>query len=328
MKKKKEISDKKSNAMELLVEHLASWWEERKVHRQVKDRLFRFLFEKDKEALLQLYNALNGTDYRDASLLEVVTIRSAVYITMKNDIAFLLVGTISLYEHQSTWNPNMPVRFMIYLAEEYQKFIELAEESLYGTKQIQLPTPQCVVFYNGDKNMPEEQTLCLSDAFVNKTVKADVELRVRVININYGNNKTLLEQCSVLKEYAQFVEIARQYTASGADMQQALNAAIEYCIEHDILRDFLREYRAEVLGMLLREFDKKKYERSIRKEGIEEGREEGIAIGIERGRAEGIRQQQEVIIKKLHSKGMSEEEIADLLEISAEQVKEVSQCHN
>ena len=145
MKKKKEKSGKKSNAMELLVEHLSSWWEERKVHRQVKDRLFRFLFEKDKEALLQLYNALNGTDYRDATLLEVVTIRSAVYITMKNDIAFLLVGTISLYEHQSTWNPNMPVRFMIYLAEEYQKFIELAEESLYGTKQIQLPTPVCCV---------------------------------------------------------------------------------------------------------------------------------------------------------------------------------------
>lgn len=324
MKNTRETGSKKHNVRGLFMEHLSVWWEERKVHRQVKDRLFRFLFEKDREALLQIYNALNGTDYEDASLLEVVTIKSAVYISMKNDIAFMLIGTISLYEHQSTSNPNMPVRFLIYLAEEYQKFIELAKESLYGTKQIMLPTPQCVVFYNGEKNVPEEQTLRLSDAFVNKNVRSDVELQVRVININYGHNKELLEQCSVLKEYAQFVEISRQYNASGANMQEALNAAIEYCIEHDILKDFLKEYRAEVLGMLLREFDQKKYERSIRNEGREEGREEGIEIGLERGR----KQQQETTIKRLRSKGMSEDEIADLLEISAEQVKEVSQCCN
>lgn len=47
-------------------------------------------------------------------------------------------------------NPNMPVRFLIYLAEEYQKLIEQAEMSLYGSRQIFLPTPQCVVFYNGE----------------------------------------------------------------------------------------------------------------------------------------------------------------------------------
>lgn len=138
--------------------------------------------------------------------------------------------------------------------------------------------------------------------------------------INFGHNKELLEQCRVLKEYAQFVETARQYSFTGTNMQGALNTAIEYCIEHDILKDFLKEYRAEVLGMLLREFDKKKYERSIRNEG----REEGIEIGLERGR----KQQQETTIKRLRSKGMSEDEIADLLEISVEQVKEVSQRYN
>ena len=113
---------------------------------------------------MQLYNALNETDYQDASQLEVVTIESAVYVVMKNDLAFVIAGTLNLYEHQSTYNPNMPVRFLIYLAEEYQKVVEQAEESIFGTKQICLPTPQCIVFYNGEKEAPEEQILRLSDA--------------------------------------------------------------------------------------------------------------------------------------------------------------------
>lgn len=109
----------------------------RRVHPQIKDRLFRFLFDKDREALLQLYNALNGTDYQDSSELEVVTIESAVYVVMKNDLAFIIAGVLNLYEHQSTFNPNMPVRFLIYLAKEYQIIIEKAESSFYGTKQSQ-----------------------------------------------------------------------------------------------------------------------------------------------------------------------------------------------
>lgn len=248
---------------------LRGWRKNRKVHRQIKDRLFRFLFEKDRESLLQLYNALNGTDYSDASKLEVVTIESAVYIVMKNDLAFVVAGTINLYEHQSTWNPNMPVRFLIYLAEEYQKLIERVQNSLYGTRKIMLPTPQCIVFYNGEKDMPEEQILKLSDAFENPRTEADVELKVRMLNINHGHNKKLMEKCRVLGEYAQFVEISRQYAAAGLAMQEALNAAIEYCIGHGILADFLKENRTEVLGMLLEEFDAEKYERTIRSEEIE-----------------------------------------------------------
>ena len=241
----------------------------RKVHRQVKDRLFRFLFEKDKEALLQLYNALNGTDYQDASDLQVVTIESAVYVVMKNDLAFVIAGTLNLYEHQSTYNPNMPVRFLIYLAEEYQKVVEQAEESLYGTKQISLPTPQCIVFYNGGQDAPEEQILKLSDAFENKEKEFDVELKVRMLNINYGHNRQLMEKCNALEEYAEFVSLTRRYIAEGKSMQDALNTAINYCINHGILSDFLKKYRAEVLGMILEEFDVDKYERSLRNEGIE-----------------------------------------------------------
>ncbi len=250
----------------------------KKVHRNVKDRFFRFLFDKDREALLQLYNALNGTDYKDAGELQVVTLEGAVYMVMKNDLAFVVAGTLNLYEHQSTLNPNLPVRFLIYLAGEYQKLIEQAEESLYGSKLISLPAPQCVVFYNGEKEIPEEQILRLSDAFGIRKSKADVELSVRMLNINYGHNRELMAKCRVLDEYARFVDICRQYIAEGNNRQEALHAAIEYCIGHDILSEFLRDYQAEVVGMLLEKFDIKKYERSLR----EEGREEGIEQGIER----------------------------------------------
>lgn len=264
------------------------WTGYRKVRRSAKDRLFRFLFDKDREALLQLYNALNGTDYRDASALQVVTIESAVYVVMKNDLAFILAGTLNLYEHQSTYNSNMPVRFLIYLAEEYQKLIEQAESSLYGTKQIPLPTPQCVVFYNGEKQAPEEEVLRLSDAFINRNREADVELKVRMLNINYGYNRELMDRCHVLEEYAQFVEVSRQFMADGLTVKEALEQAIQYCMEHGILYETLRDYRAEVLGMLLEEFDVDKYERTIRKEGMEEGIKQGIEQGIEQGQALGV----------------------------------------
>lgn len=252
------------------------WRSRKRIHRQAKDRLFRFLFEKDREALLQLYNALNGTDYRDASLLKVVTIESAVYIVMKNDLAFVLAGTLSLYEHQSTYNPNMPVRFLIYLAKEYQKLIEQAQESIYGTKQMMLPMPQCVVFYNGTKMKTDEEILRLSDSFMNQKqgAEADVELKVRMLNINHGHNAVLMNQCRVLREYALFVEISRRRLAEGTEPKEALEAAVFECIEQDILAGFLKKYRAEVLGMLLEEFDVKKYERSLKAEGREEGREE------------------------------------------------------
>ena len=247
----------------------------KKVRWDVKDRLSRYLFGKDKEALLELYNALNGTAYKDPSQLEIVTIESAVYAVMKNDLAYILSGTLGMYEHQSTYSQNLPVRFLIYLAQEYQTVIEKAERSLYGIGLISLPTPQCIVFYNGVKEMPEEQTLKLSDAFENKTVKADVELTVRMLNINYGHNKRLMEKCRVLEEYSKLTAVMREHMLVEKDLQTALNRAVDQCIEEGILREFLLRNRAEVLGMLLEEFDAEKYERTIRAEGWEEGKEEG-----------------------------------------------------
>jgi len=252
----------------------------KKVHRQYKDRLFRFLFEKDKEALLEIYNALNKTDYENVSQLKIVTMENAMYVEMKNDLAFVVAGVLNMYEHQSTYNPNMPVRFLIYLAQEYHKVIEQAEESLYASKLIPLPTPQCVVFYNGKRQMPEEQILRLSDAFENKEKKAAIELEVRLLNINFGHNTELMDKCRMLKEYAEFIEISREFAFQNNNIDIALNTAIDYCIEQNILGAQLRQYRAEVLDMMLEQFDKKKYERSLRNEGREIGYQKGIEQGI------------------------------------------------
>ena len=253
----------------------------KKMQGSVKDRLFRYLFEKDREALLDLYNALNGTAYQDATQLEIVTIESAVYVVMKNDLAYILSGTLSMYEHQSTYSPNLPVRFLIYLAQEYQMVIEKAEKSLYGTGQITLPTPQCIVFYNGVKEMPEEHILKLSDAFENKEVRADVELTVRMLNINCGHNGQLMEKCRALEAYSAFVAVTRECMAEERDIQTALDRAVDVCIKKGILKEFLLKNRAEVLGMLLEEFDAEKYERTIRGEGREEGLQIGIRYSIE-----------------------------------------------
>lgn len=280
-----ETKQKKKRAGGLLRLRLKRKANKKRVRWDVKDRLFRYLFEKDTAALLDLYNALNGTEYHDPSQLEIVTIGSAVYVVMRNDLAYILSGTLSMYEHQSTYSPNLPVRFLIYLAQEYQMVTERAERSLYGIGQISLPTPQCVAFYNGTKEMPEESTLKLSDAFENKEAEADVELTVRMLNINRGHNRQLMEKCRVLEEYSELVGIMREYMLTMKDTQEALNKAIDYCIENGILRDVLLKNRAEVLGMLLEEFDVEKYERTIRlegrEEGIKKGREDALCCMIE-----------------------------------------------
>lgn len=280
-----------------------------KVRRNVKDRLFRFLFERDREALLELYNALNGTDYKDSSQLEIVTIESAVYVVMKNDLAFVLAGTLSMYEHQSTYSPNLPVRFLIYLAQEYQMVIERAQKSLYGEGLISLPTPKCVVFYNGAKEMPEEKTIRLSDAFEDRSAKADVELTVQVLNINHGHNRLLMEKCRVLREYAAFVDIMRTCMREGKRTETALADAVDYCMENGILEKVLRENRAEVLGMLLEEFDVEKYERTLKSEGREEGIREGMEIGKRQGIEQGIR----CMVEVLQEAGQTKAQVAEAL---------------
>ena len=271
--------------------------------RQTKDILFRLVFGNDRQALLQLYNALHGTAYTDPHELQIVTLDNAIYISRKNDLAFLLAGSINMYEHQSTLNPNMPVRFLIYLAQEYQLLLESTDKSLYGSELIPLPTPQCVVFYNGTADTPDEYELRLSSSFSNQNVEPAVEVVVNVININYGHNEHLMQGCGLLSQYAQFVAATREYANKYDNREEAMNAAIEYCIEHGILEDILRKHRSQVLGSLLEEFDEKKYARTLREEGYEVGRTDGFTEGEQRGLERGIEQEKFRLLVKLVKDG-------------------------
>ncbi len=171
-------------------------------NRKVKDRLFCYIFEHDRRALLELYNALNDTDYQDEQMLQVVTLDNAVYMSMNNDMAFLLIGTLNLYEHQSTICPNLPLRFLLYIAAEYEGLTARMGANIYSRTLVPLPAPQCVVFYNGDEKTEDEQYLRLTDAFVGREGKKSVsclELTVRVLNINYGHNRQLMSGCGALR---------------------------------------------------------------------------------------------------------------------------------
>ena len=283
--------------------------------RKVKDVLFRAVFGENKKALLELYNLLNGTDYTDTEGLEIVTIEDAFFITYKNDVAYVFSGVISLYEHQSTVNPNMPVRFLIYISEEYQKIVGLMKKDIYGKSLISLPTPKCVVFYNGEQDAPDVQEIQLSDAFSNKEVAADLQLKVTVININYGHNKEMMDRCATLEEYAHFVNILRD-NAAHYDINTAGDVTIEYCIEHGILADFLKEKKSEVLGMILRDFDRKKYEYTLKEDAREEGREEGREVGREEGREEG---RTELLIAQIHDGEISIESAAKRMNMTPDE---------
>ena len=166
--------------------------------RDHKDTLFRMLFS-TRENLLNLYNAVNKTHYTDAASLKIVTLENAVYMNMKNDQAFLLDFHLNLYEHQSTWNPNMPLRFLLYIAKEYQMLIR--EQTIYSSALVTLPTPHFIVFYNGEDSKEPETTLKLSSAFQQSTTHPELELFVRVLNINLDKNPEILDACQTLREH-------------------------------------------------------------------------------------------------------------------------------
>ncbi|MBD5515307.1 MAG: hypothetical protein HDR06_11890 [Lachnospiraceae bacterium] len=244
---------------------------ETNVQRNYKDTVFRMLF-KERENLLSLYNALNGTAYTDVDSLEITTLENAVYMNYKNDISFVFDFELLLYEHQSTINPNMPLRDLLYVTRVLQGIIR--GENLYSKMIVNIPTPKFVVFYNGTDFQPEQQVLRLSDAFEKKQEQLALELIVVVYNINLGHNQKLLDACRLLKEYAQYVEQVRIF-AKRMSFPEAVEKAVDYCIGNGILSDFLSKNRAEAIAMSIFEYDEEKHMKSEREEWREIGREEG-----------------------------------------------------
>ena len=289
-----------------------------KVKRNHKDTLFRMIFS-TRENLLSLYNAVNHSHYTDASELEIVTLKNAVYMNMKNDQAFLLDMQLNLYEHQSTWNPNMPLRFLMYVAKEYQMLVR--NQTLYASALVKVPTPHFVVFYNGETEQEAETILRLSHSFQQKTDKPELELMVRVLNINLDKKQEVLEACQLLKEYMLLVNKIRRYTDEYKDINQAVEQAVTECIEENILADFLRKNRAEAIEMCIFEYDDKREKELIRKAEYSEGMKEGERIGREAGKKE----EAERIFKiyQLFRANYTENQIKETLGMNVEEVRKI-----
>lgn len=280
------------------------------VVRAHKDTVFRMLFREKKE-LLELYNALNDSHYENPEDLLVCTLENAVYMNVKNDVSFMLGSELNLYEHQASYNPNMPLRDLIYIAKQLEKYIRGA--SIYSTALTKIPVPRFVVFYNGTGKQPERRILKLSDAFEKEVTDPELELKVLMLNINLGHNQELLKKCRMLKEYCTYVALVRKYS-SDMQIEEAVERAVTECIQEGVLSDFLSAQRAEVVAMSIFEYNEEEELKKIRAsefsvgriEGREEGRKEGIVEGRKEGIAEGRKE------------GIAEGKAGDILELLME----------
>ena len=258
------------------------------INREHKDRLFKMIFGKPehRDWTLSLYNAVNGTTYEDPSQITFNTMEDSLYMGMKNDVSFVLNMWLNLYEHQSTFNPNEPVRCLMYLGRLWSKEL-LGNKylNIYGQKLVVLSVPKFVVLYNGTLEEPDEQILKLSSAFPeNIRDQADVELRVRMINVNHGHSADVMDKCRSLYEYAWLIDKIREYNKD-KDLEEAIDMALEEMPDDYIIKAFLTANREEVRMSILTEYDEQKLMNRFweegREEGLEEGRKEGQTLLVE-----------------------------------------------
>lgn len=320
-------------------------------NREYKSDVFSMLME-DPINVLELYNAVNGSDYTDPSLVEMCRLDGGISLSVRNDAAFILDMRLSIYEHQSTVCPNMPLRSFIYLATILGRMIK--KRNIYGRTLVKIPTPKFAIFYNGEEEQPEQYELKLSDAFEQSVENPELELRCTVYNINFGRNKVLLDKCSFLREYMIYVDCVRAYIADDEFMslEQAIEKAIDQCIKENVLKDFLIERRSEVVKAMTLDYT---FERQLmlereeavtqgRAEGLKKGIAEGIEKGLEQGLEKGLEQGLEKGLEKGQEKGetlklicqtykkyvknLAVEETADMLEEDTETIRKIYEAIN
>jgi predicted transposase YdaD len=302
---KKRIRNKKRKAFSI---------SKREPKRTYRDSLFRTIFggkdERSKRWLLSLYNALTGKNHTNIEDLEITTIEDVIYVSMKNDLSFLLNSQMCLYEHQSTVNPNMPLRGFLYFAQLYQQHIDKHNKNLYGGTLVKIPAPQFIVFYNGDMEQADIIKYRLSDAFITDeqaSKDVDFEWTATVININKNHNESLSKKCEPLYHYCEFVNQVKENLSKGMSRNDAVNEAVDFAIRGKFLEGFFKEKRMKILDDIYTEFDQESYDETLRADG----RIEGIQIGA--------RENAIANAKTLLADGKySAEEIAALLHIPIE----------
>ncbi|WP_051545092.1 hypothetical protein [Butyrivibrio sp. MC2021] len=252
-------------------------------NKNYKDTVFRLIF-KDRQRLLELYNAMNGTNYTNAEDLTITTIEGETYLKMKNDVSFVFYYDLSLFEHQSSPCPNIPLRDLFYVAEIFREIVDIS--LTYKAQLLKIPTPRFVVFYNGTIPMEDEKVHRLSDMYENKTENPELELVVKVLNINEGHNKALLDACKSLRDYSIFVGKVRKYISeeifnSDNDKRKeiirlSVAQAIDECINENVLKNFFLQYRKEVVEVSVLEYSAERHIQVIGDERYEEGRDDTL----------------------------------------------------
>jgi predicted transposase/invertase (TIGR01784 family) len=274
--------------------------------------------------LRELYNALSGDSYDESAQIVINTLQDAVFMDRINDVSFTINNKlVVLIEHQSTVNPNMALRLLSYIARVYEKLID--NKKIYSRTKLIIPRPECIVLYNGPDEYPNESLMKLSDHFENTQNhdRIDLELQVRVYNINKGRNPKLEQQSRTLNDYATLIATVREYEQSGLALEEALKQAIYWCIRQGYLQDFLKLHSSEVVNMLITEWnwdDAKAvwYEEGV-EAGLEKGLEKGIEKGLEKGRTE-TRQEKLEIARKLKVIGLSDGQIGTATGLSTEDI--------
>ena len=292
------------------------------LNRKYKDRLFRFIFS-DKGNLLQLYNAINDSHYNNPDDLVITTIDDVVYMGMKNDLSFIIDDIMSLYEHQSTHSPNLPLRGLFYFSAMYRNYIEPMKQKLYTDSPLRIHFPVYLVFYNGSMEEPERKEIPLSDLFIQngKGLQPALECTALLLNINVGHNQELMEKCRILKEYAQFIHTIRSKISVGLPFQEAVETAVEDCISQNILSEILRKNKAEVIDMILTEYDENEFREFLKEDSWKKGHEAGMQDGIKTGICEIIRTfselqlpKEQLLEKLMNSFSLSVEEAEEYIE--------------
>ena len=236
-------------------------------NKRYRDTLFRAIFgrQEHKHWLLELYNALNNTSYTNVDDLELTTLEDVIYVNVKNDVSCLIGDTMSLFEHQSTINPNMPLRGLFYFAELYRK--KYHDNLIYRKSLIKIPTPQYYVFYNGKSELPEISTQYLSDSFIHP---ADLpfDWSCKIININKENNSDLIEQCKPLKDYCTYVRMVQEGMKKGQNLDQSTDRALDYAVRNNLLDGFFKAEQAEVKFMGMTEYDEEAAHKAYFEDGV------------------------------------------------------------
>ena len=289
-------------------------------NKKYKNSVFTTLFD-EPEPLLELYNALSGSNLSPDTPIIINTLTDVLYMERINDVSFFIDDkVVVLLEHQSAINENMPLRFLMYIVQLYEKLFD--NKAVYRKRLIEIPKPEFWVLYNGKEPYPEEQTLKLSDAFKDKSIceqHGTLELTVKVLNINKKINPDVLNRSQQLTGYVTFVAWVDENKEKGLDNAESIKEALHYCIDNQILIEFLQQHSVEVINMLMTEFNMDTAREVSRAEGKIEEKIEGKQEGKMEGKTE--------IAQNLLYEGMEIALVSKMTGLDVDTVKKLSECN-